>query len=393
MRILLLAPHPFFSDRGTPIAVLALLRGLRREGHRLTVLTYPEGQDVALPGVEIVRVPKILSLAGVPPGFSLKKVVYDVAMFFCCLGLLRRERFDLIHAVEESAFIALAMRWLHGIPYVYDMDSSLPEQMILRFPCLGGVRRLLEASEAALVRGSTAVVGVCQSLVDLALSYDPDHLAVRLEDFSLLGGADAPAERLDAFAGCQGSIVMYVGNLEAYQGIDLLLEAFALTAPQASDACLVVIGGRPEQIEHYRRRGRDLGIADRAHFIGPRPLAALRGYLEQATILVSPRIHSRNTAMKIYSYIDSGRALLATRLPTHTQVLDDRIALLADPDPASMARGMVRLLREPALRERLAREAKWRVRHEYGPEAFQRKLVAFYDRVEWRLADAATASG
>ena len=42
-----------------------------------------------------------------------------------------------------------------------------------------------------------------------------------------------------------------------------------------------------------------------------------------ADVLVSPRLKGLNTPMKIYSYLDSGSAVLATRLRTHTQVLDD----------------------------------------------------------------------
>ena len=53
--------------------------------------------------------------------------------------------------------------------------------------------------------------------------------------------------------------------------------------------------------------------------------------LGEADVLVSPRLKGLNTPMKIYSYLDSGTAVLATRLRTHTQVLDDRTAYLVDP--------------------------------------------------------------
>ena len=60
------------------------------------------------------------------PGFSVKKVVCDVFMFVKCLRMVRKNRYDLIHAVEESAFIAAAMQRLTGIPDCYDMDSPSP---------------------------------------------------------------------------------------------------------------------------------------------------------------------------------------------------------------------------------------------------------------------------
>jgi len=92
--------------------------------------------------------------------------------------------------------------------------------------------------------------------------------------------------------------------------------------------------------------------------------------------------------MKIYSYLDSGTAVLATRLRTHTQVLDDSTAYLVEPDPDAMGRGLAELLSDASLRERLATHAKEYVQEEFTPAAAGRKLRVFYDEMEARLARA-----
>ena len=92
--------------------------------------------------------------------------------------------------------------------------------------------------------------------------------------------------------------------------------------------------------------------------------------------------------MKVYSYLDSDRPLIATRLPTHTQVLDSEIALLVEPTPESMADGLAQLLADPALRARLVRAAAHRVRSEFSRDAYRRKMTAFYDAVERQLQHA-----
>jgi glycosyltransferase involved in cell wall biosynthesis len=89
--------------------------------------------------------------------------------------------------------------------------------------------------------------------------------------------------------------------------------------------------------------------------------------------------------MKIYSYLDSGRPVLATRLATHTQVLDDSISLLAAPTTRDFANAMVRLVDNPGLRQQLAAEAKLRVGQEFTRAAFERKLRRFYQDMERRL--------
>ena len=187
-------------------------------------------------------------------------------------------------------------------------------------------------------------------------------------------------------------MIMYVGNLESYQGIGLLIDAFRLVAERNEEAHLVIIGGNDAHIEQYRAQAADQGISERVHFAGPRPLEDLGAYLRQADILVSPRIRGTNTPMKIYSYLDSGRPVVATRKRTHTQVLDDDIAMLAEPSPEGMADAMHRLIRDEDLRDRLAESAQERVAEEYSPEAFRRKLTEFYETIERDLRPASEQS-
>jgi glycosyltransferase involved in cell wall biosynthesis len=389
VRILLLAPQPFFQARGTPIAVRLVLEFLSSRGHQVDVLTYHEGSNVEIPNCRIVRIPRLPGVRNIRPGFSFKKVVCDAAMFLSCLRMMRRTRYDLVHAVEESAFIAAALQPFTGVPYVYDMDSSLAEQLTDAFPLLKLAGPLLRRCEAVAVRRSAGVLTVCAALQDIARQHAPDTPIGRVEDTTLLeptngtnGARHLPPETEGA------PVAMYVGNLEHYQGIDLLLEGFRHTLEQMKQARLVIVGGRKDDIDRYGRRAADLGIRQAVHFLGPKPVSALSDLLREADVLVSPRLKGTNTPMKIYSYLDSGTAVLATRLRTHTQVLDDRTAFLVDPEPVALGTGLATLLKDDSLREGLAARAKDHVRREFTPEAAARKLEAFYSAIEARSAGA-----
>jgi glycosyltransferase involved in cell wall biosynthesis len=386
VRILLLAPHPFFQARGTPIAVKTVLEFLSDRGDTVDVLTYAEGSDVSIPNCTVYRIPRVPGLQGIRPGFSYKKVLSDVLMIGSCLRLVRRNRYDLIHAVEESAFIAAAMRSLSGVPYVYDMDSSLAEQLVDAYPPLRLALPLLRRMEALAIRRSSGVLTVCAALQDVALSHDPEQFVGRVEDTTLLVGPKPAAGNGRGLPPTEeGPVAMYVGNLETYQGIDLLLEGFRHTLGRVPQAKLVIVGGRDADIACYRGRAQRLGIERSVIFAGPRPIGMLPELLRQADVLVSPRLKGLNTPMKIYSYLDSGSAVLATRLRTHTQVLDDGMAYLVDPEPVALGRGLAELMADPELRARLASSAKAYIQREHTPEAARRKLEAFYSAMESRV--------
>ncbi len=390
MNILVLAPQPFYQHRGTPIAVRELVTTLSGQGHHVDLLVYHEGQDVPLSECQLVRTPRIAGLSGIRPGFSWKKLVCDSLMFAKAASLLSRRSYDVVHAVEEAVFMALVFKVLFRVPYVYDMDSSLVQQITDCFRPARPARPLLRSMERLAVRRSAGVVAVCRALEELARSYQADKRIARLEDKSLLGDA-LPMDDLLETLDFGGPVMMYVGNLESHQGIDLLLQTHAIVTAREPNCHLVVIGGIPAHIEQYTRLAGRLGILSRTHFLGPRPTAHLGHFLSQAHVVVSPRIMGENTPMKVYSYLDSGRPVLATRLPTHTQVMDDHMALLAVPTPEAMARGALALLGDPDLCRRLADRARQQVAEHYSQEAYERKLGVFYRELEGDLQCSAAS--
>ena len=158
MRVLVLAPQPFFQLRGTPIATKLLLERLSEGGYQVDLLTLHEGTDVDLPRCQIHRIPRIPWVKGIPPGFSIKKLICDVVMLVTAWQLCRKQNWDVIHAIEESVFIAWLLKKRFGIPYVYDMDSSLPEQLADTVPVARPLIPLAQRFEAVMIAGSHGVM-------------------------------------------------------------------------------------------------------------------------------------------------------------------------------------------------------------------------------------------
>ncbi|MCA1809620.1 MAG: glycosyltransferase family 4 protein [Kiritimatiellia bacterium] len=390
MKILLLAPQPFYRERGTPIAVDLLLRALADRSHQVDVLTYHLGRDVVYPGVRLHRIPHVPGVRDVPPGFSLRKLLCDLWMLPAALRLAARGGYQLVHAVEESVFMAMLIKRIHGIPYIFDMDSCMPAQMAEKHPRLKLLAHLMDRCETAAIRGALAVAAVCDALADRARACRPAGVFL-LRDISLLqrqaiSDTAESKEHLRQELDFKGFTFLYIGNLEHYQGIDLLLGGFAqLLKDVRQPATLAIAGGTPEHIAHYKKQAATLGITRQTRFLGPQPVDRMGLLFQAADALVSPRIKGNNTPMKIYSYLDSGRPVLATNLPTHTQVMSPETACLVAPDPEAMAAGMQQLLADHDYGQRLANSAGVVAAERHSWPVFQSAVNDLYQWLDRQL--------
>jgi len=389
MNILVLAPHSYYVDRGSPIDVDILVQALSRRGDRVDLVVYADGEDRAYPHVTIHRPDTPGWLRHIGPGFSLRKMVADLYLFHLARTLVHANRYDVVHAVEEAAFIGLWFKRSRGLPYVYDMDSSIAQQLVEKLSWLRPVAGFLNWCEAKAIRGALAAAPVCNALADLARRRGASHI-VTLHDISQLAAPGQPGtgdlrKRLQLDG---APILMYVGNLEAYQGVDLLLDAFAFAIGEGATSSLVIAGGTDPQITAYRRKAAELGLANRVHFIGGWPAPKLDELLAEADILVAPRIRGINTPMKVFPYLHSGKPVLVTDLPTHNQILTPDVALLAPPDPVGFGSAILRLSEDQGLRRSLGKAGREFVERNHTFRAHERRVNALYDHLAAHLQAA-----
>ena len=369
-----------------------LVEVLCGQGHAVDLLTYHEGANLDIEGLRILRTPALPGLRHIPIGISWKKLVCDLLLSVRLLVLALSHRYDVIHAVEEAVFPAILVRSSARARVVYDMDSLLGESLVSKWRLLRPVERMLRALERAVIRRADAVFAVCSDLAQYVTADAPGVPVFLIEDVALpsqqlCGGAEPLRELLDI----RGPLALYIGNLQHYQGVEQIVRAMA-QVPKATDVTLVLIGGAQEDIARMRSLVRSLHLEERVYLLGPRPLAQLADFLAQADILVSPRLCGSNTPMKVYSYMSSGKVILATRIASHTQVLDDHCALLTEPNPQALAKGLATLAADEALRAQLGAAARRRASERYSIEAFREKVCAAYRTLEPRALETRGAA-
>ncbi len=391
MKILMIAPEPFFQPRGTPFSEYHRLQALSKLGHDVDLLTYPIGEDVEVKNVTIHRSLKIPFVESVKIGPSLTKILLDIPLFLQAFWMVLTGHYDCIHTHEEAVLVGAILRKFFGYAHVYDMHSSLPEQMsnfgISNSPFLFTFGEFMERW---VLKHSSRTIVICPYLGERVQKLHRHQPYLVIENRPVTDDTRViepyEIEKLKQTLGIQQeTVILYTGTLEAYQGIDLLLESARHVSKHCENVRYVLVGGHPQQIEEMKELARLLGVHHITHFVGQQPVKDMPLYTELADILISPRKHGKNTPLKIYSYLSSGKPIVATRILTHTQVLHDEVAVLTDNNAEALAEGTIKLFCDPSLRKQLADNAQRVSEEKYSYKVYLEKTAQVYKYVEKAL--------
>ncbi len=376
MNILYLAPTPFFSVRGAPLVTRDTIEHLTNDGHQIDLLTFPFGQDREMPGLKIIRCGRWLPIRKVSFGASLGKAALDSAIFLQLLWRLLAGRlrigktYDMVFALDESAFLCWLLAWLLPCPVIYDMDASIGEQFELnpRFRRLVGLGHF---AETRCVGVAAVVVVQCRAYAERVAAISPQKCVITVPDLPLVTAEkirSAPPFPWDETLPLLPPVFLYVGNLGSHQGVDLLVAAFARLRREGLDGSLVIAGGRPDEVEKMAARSPNVS------FLGTIDPHDLPGLYRIADVVVAPRVSGSNTPMKIYDYMHSGSPIVATRLTTHTQVLDEDCSILVEATEDGLVEGMRWAAGDESQSADLVRRARERVASITSEEIFSKRL-------------------
>jgi glycosyltransferase involved in cell wall biosynthesis len=380
----MIAPQPFFRARGTPFSVLHRIRALLTLGHRVDLVTYPFGDPISLDGLEIIRSPKPPLVNDVKIGPSLGKVLLDIPLYFTARKQLQRKAYDIIHSHEEAAFFSVSLARKHGIKHIYDMHSSLPQQLgnFESFD-IAPLRMLFQRLERYVLKTCDGVITICgdlgKTVEQLGVSVPHSMIENTADDSEIFRPDEVNVAEKFSIKGKK--VVLYTGTFETYQGLDLLLEAFASVSNKRKDVHLLLVGGRSEQIHELKRDAANLNIGDSVSFSGTVPPSQIPSFLKAADVIVSPRSSGTNTPLKIYGYMKSGIPIVATDKYTHTQTLDSNTAHLVPATPAGLAEGILKVLDDKNYSRALAVAASTKANEKYSDQAYLRRVADFYARV------------
>lgn len=388
MKILMIAPQPFFQPRGTPISVLHRLNTLSKLGHEIDLITYHLGQTIPFENVTYHRIPNIPFIKKIKVGPSKTKIIVDLFVIIKILKLLIKNKYDVIHSHEEAGFFGAWFASKLGIMHLYDMHSSLPQQLTnFKFTKIKFLINLFESLERRTIERSDALITICPELFNYVNELYPEKIQVLIENVADNNDVfDQPGlEELDIrekYKLNSKTIVLYAGTFEPYQGLDLLIESSKTVVANNKNVTFTLVGGNPEQVEYYQQMVKKNKLNDYFVFTGQVKPDMVPRFLDVADILVTPRIEGNNTPLKIYSYLRSGKPIVATNHVTHTQVLNNEVAILTDCNAESFAEGLIKIIEDEKLRQEIAENAKALAEEKYSYEIYLQKTRGIYNFLE-----------
>ena len=387
MKTLVVAPQPFFSPRGTPFSVYYRSLISSELGVKMDFLTYGEGQDVDIPNLNIIRIPRFKMLGNVVLGPSPLKLFLDVFIILKMIWLLATRKYDVVHAHEEAVFFAWFLKPIFRYKLIYDMHSSLPQQLTnFKFTTSKTLIGLFKYLEDRCLHSAEAVITICPDLrdyVDSIITKKEKHFLIEnsiFEDIKLKNptkvnnnkGADS--FNLNGFVNENEDLLVYAGTLEKYQGIDILVKSMKEVVSKSDSVKLLIAGGTKEQVLEFSNLADSLGLSEKVKFTGRVPQNIAKDYTNKADILLSPRSDGTNTPLKIYEQLASGKPLVATKIYSHTQVLTDEVAFLVEPNPEDMAKGILLAIQNKESAEAKVANAMKLYEDVYSRKVYKSKL-------------------
>jgi len=371
MKILMIAPTPFFSDRGCHIRIYEEAKIIQKYGHEIIVCTYHLGRD--LPDIKIERIINIPFYKKYSPGFSFHKFYLDLFLLLKCIKILKKFKIDLIHAhLHEGALIGKILSSLFKVPLIFDTQGSLvwelAEDKIIKkdgitFKFLKRVEKFVYKLPAKIITSSTNLKNILIrefGIDENKIKVIPDGVNINM--FENLEWGSHPLKHLG-----NKKIIVYAGTLNKVNGIEILIKSAHYIIPVFKDVHFLIIG-YPD-VNKYQAMVQELGIENYFTFTGRIPYESLPRYLVNAHIGVAPKISKSEAHGKILHYLAAGLPVVAFDTPVNKEILEESgiYAKLSPPYEKSLAEALIHVLQnfdsvvasKNALMEKAKNECSW----------------------------------
>lgn len=386
-KVLMIAPTSFFADYGGHVRILEEAFILQKMGHEVTICTYHNGQDVE--GLDIERTLSIPWRKEYEVGSSRHKIAFDLLLFFKSLSVALRKRPEIIHAhIHEGALIGYPISLLLRIPLVFDLQGSMTSEMIdhgflkpdgFFYRPMRQLEKIIDRLPGIIMTSSRHAMNI------LCHEFGCDSRRIHIipdcvnAEFFRPPNEEKDKALLRSHLGIPAShrVVVYLGLLAEWQGIELLLEGIARLRENLLDTHFLIMGF--PNVEYYQMRAQHLGIEDQVVFTGKIPYREAPRYLALGDVAVAPKISATEGCGKLLNYMAMALPTVAFDTPVSREYLGDGGVYAEPGNPVAFAEAIRSVLSDKERALELGRQLRERAVKHYSWEKAGKEIVEIYN--------------
>jgi len=393
-KILMLAATPFFSDRGCHIRIFEEAKWLKRLGHSVRILTYDAGQD--LEGLDLSRASGLVPYRKIEAGPSIRKPLADFALLRKARSELKNFHPDIIHChLHEGALLGLLAG--NSAPVLLDYQGSVAAELfehhlLFRLPLVSSGMRLLESAINARV---DLILLNCESLLS---ELSP---ALRKKCRVVGDGVDVarfqpsdPEPELRAQAGLKQGVpvIVYLGLLNRYQGVDLLLRSARLLKERGAQFQMLVMG---YPVGEYSSLAEKMGLGEIVKFAGRIDYFQAQRWLALGQVAAAPKISRTEANGKLLNYLAMGLPVVCfdrevdrelagdcAEYAAYDRASGEKSACCSAKREQALASALQKLLADSARRRELSEKGRRRALERFSWEKVAARIAAAYQELQ-----------
>jgi glycosyltransferase involved in cell wall biosynthesis len=386
----MIAPTPYFSDRGCHVRIYEEARALTKLGHEVCIVTYHFGRD--MPGVRVVRTAHVPWYNKLEAGPSWHKPYLDALLLWKSLAEARSFRPHLIHAhLHEGALIGSVLSGLLRIPLLFDYQGSLSGETLnhgfmsetsLMMKLFKGLERFIDRRADLIITSSDK--GRQELTHEWGIASEKVINVIDGVDTEIFKPRSRSEARRELGIPDDVKLVVYLGLFNRYQGVDLLLDAISLVKAEAPDVRFLLMGF-PEK--EYQRKAREMGIDDIITFTGRVDYDRAPLFLSAGDLAVSPKLALTEANGKLFNYMACGLPTVVFDNQINREILGDDGIYVEHGNTSSFADSVISALHDnerlislsEQLRERAVGIHSWSARSRLLVSAYRALLAPLQD--------------
>lgn len=391
MKILVVAPTPFFADRGTHIRILEEALALEKLGHKITIATYHIGRDIygeVKTNIGIRRITRLLFwYKKLEAGPDWQKIILDLMLIRKVFYLARTQKSDIIHGhLHEGALIGWIVKKIlfwRKIKLVADFHGSLTREMVSHSYLQGGMPKKIFGTIEKIVDnlGDFAITSSWENTEEIKKMRSDGKVETILDGVNLDYYKNLPEKiksRKELELPPDKTIVSYTGALVPNKGIDYLIKAIPLILERNKNLFFVIAGFPIEWIKEFIKKKN---LINDVRLVYPLNYFDLPKILNATDIAIDPKDSAVSQASgKILQYMGAGLPIVCFNKSNNRNYLEGGAFYAKDFSAAGIAEGILDLVGNPEKALDMGRINKERAKN-FGWDASAKKIDEIYKKI------------